>query len=80
MSLYKIMNKTTGECIYELYKPRYNFNRPIITEKERNYRENTKERKQQKREYYEKNSERFKQKYREDVKQEAIRPEYPNIL
>jgi hypothetical protein len=64
----------------ELYKPRYNFNRPIITEKERNYRENTEERKQQKKEYYEKNSERFKEKYREDVKLKAIRPEYPNII
>jgi group I intron endonuclease len=64
----------------ELYKPHYNFNRPIVSEKERNYRENTEERKQQKKEYYEKNSDRFKEKYREDVKLKAIRPEYPNIL
>ena len=158
MSLYKIINKTTDECIYigssfqinnrvnthlynsknycskplyqyindnggwdlfefvifqeytnvekkfllskereyiELYKPRFNINRPIITEKERNYRENTKERKEQKREYYkknlehlkekyreyyEKNSEHIKEKYRDSVKLSAIRAEYPNIL
>ena len=54
--------------------------RPIITEKERNYRENTEERKEQKREYYKKNLEHLKEKYRDSVKLSAIRAEYPNIL